>query len=160
MAGRSIDHHDRRVVGLVAQSVAWVASIACAVQAWAGNERVWVLYLITAVWNGAFAVTGPARSSIYPRILPREQLPAANALSVFAMNTSMTVAPCSPGSSSPRGVSPRHTPWMPCSRRARWRGSRAAGDPARTSPVTASNGGDCGRSGTASPSSAPGPTSG
>ena len=38
-------------------------------------------------------MSSPARTSIYPRILPRDLLPAANALSVFAMNASMTVGP-------------------------------------------------------------------
>lgn len=91
--GALIDHFDRRLVGLVAQSVAFVTSLACAAQAWLGNTHVGVLYALVAVWNGAFAVTSPARSSIYPRILPRDLLPAANALSVFAMNASLTVGP-------------------------------------------------------------------
>jgi MFS family permease len=91
--GTLVDHFDRRVVGLVAQSVAFVASIGCALQAWMGNTHVWLLYGLVALWNGAFAVTSPARTSIYPRILERELLPAANALSVFAMNASMTVGP-------------------------------------------------------------------
>ena len=91
--GTLVDHFDRRVVGLIAQSVAFVASILCAAQAWLGNTEVWVLYALVALWNGAFAVSSPARSSIYPRILDRELLPSANALSVFAMNSSMTVGP-------------------------------------------------------------------
>src|SRR6476620_11091616 len=91
--GTLVDHFDRRVVGLVAQGGAFVTSLLCATQAWLGNTEVWVLYLLVALWNGAFAVASPARSSIYPRILRREQLPAANALSVFAMNASMTVGP-------------------------------------------------------------------
>jgi MFS family permease len=91
--GTLVDHFDRRVVGMVAQGVAFVTSVLCAVQAWLGNTEVWVLYLLVALWNGAFAVASPARSSIYPRILRRDQLPAANALSVFAMNASMTVGP-------------------------------------------------------------------
>lgn len=91
--GSLSDHHDRRTVALVANAVAWVTSIACALQAWAGMTNVWVLYLLVGVWNGAFGVSSPARSSIYPRILPREQLPAANALGVFAMSTAMMVGP-------------------------------------------------------------------
>lgn len=91
--GALIDHFDRRRVGLVAQSVAFLTSVACAVQAWLGNTHVSVLYALVAVWNGAFAVTSPARTSIYPRILDRDLLPAANALSVFAMNASLTVGP-------------------------------------------------------------------
>ncbi|GAB3442890.1 MFS transporter [Phycicoccus ginsengisoli] len=91
--GALIDHFDRRRVGLVAQSVAFLTSVACALQAWLGNTHVGVLYALVAVWNGAFAVTSPARTSIYPRILERDLLPAANALSVFAMNASLTVGP-------------------------------------------------------------------
>ena len=91
--GSLSDHHDRRTVALAANIVAWLTSIACAAQAWLGNDNVWVLYGIVAVWNGAFGVSSPARSSIYPRILPREQLPAANALGVFAMSTAMMVGP-------------------------------------------------------------------
>ena len=95
--GSLSDHHDRRLVALVANLVAWATSIACALQAWLGNENVWVLYLLVAVWNGAFGVSSPARQSIYPRILPREQLPAANALGVFAMSTAMMVGPLMAG---------------------------------------------------------------
>ena len=84
-------------MALVANLVAWATSIACALQAWLGNENVWVLYLLVAVWNGAFGVSSPARQSIYPRILPREQLPAANALGVFAMSTAMMVGPLMAG---------------------------------------------------------------
>jgi MFS family permease len=91
--GALVDHFDRRTVGMVAQSVAFVTSVVCAVQAWLGNTHVGLLYALVAVWNGAFAVTSPARTSIYPRILARELLPAANALSVFAMNASLTVGP-------------------------------------------------------------------
>ncbi len=91
--GTLVDHYDRRRVGLVAQGVAFVSSVLCALQAWLGNTHVWVLYALVALWNGAFAVSSPARSSIYPRILERRLLPAANALSVFAMNTSLTVGP-------------------------------------------------------------------
>jgi MFS family permease len=95
--GTLVDHFDRRKVGLIAQGVAFVSSILCALQAWLGNTHVWVLYALVALWNGAFAVSSPARSSIYPQILPRELLPAANALSVFAMNASMTVGPLMAG---------------------------------------------------------------
>jgi MFS family permease len=95
--GSLIDHFDRRRVALIAQGVAFAASILCALQAWLGNTSAWVLYALVALWSGAFAVTSPARTAIYPRILERELLPAANALSVFAMNTSLTVGPLMAG---------------------------------------------------------------
>ena len=91
--GALADQLDRRILALAAQLVAWVTSVLLALQAFLGNTDVWVLYALVALFNGAFAVMSPARSSIYPRILPREQLPAANALSVLAMNTSLTAGP-------------------------------------------------------------------
>lgn len=91
--GALADQYDRRMVALVAQLIAWASSLLLALQAFLGNTQVWVLYALVALFNGAFAVMSPARSSIYPRILPREQLPAANALGVLAMNTSLTVGP-------------------------------------------------------------------
>lgn len=91
--GALADQFDRRKVAIVAQLVAWLSSILLALQSFLGNTQVWVLYALVALFNAAFAVISPARSSIYPRILPREQLPAANALAVLAMNTAMTVGP-------------------------------------------------------------------
>lgn len=91
--GALADQFDRRTVALAAQLVAWVSSILLALQAFVGNTQVWVLYALVALFNAAFAVMSPARSSIYPRILPKEQLPAANALGVLAMNLAMTVGP-------------------------------------------------------------------
>ena len=91
--GSLSDHHDRRLVGLAANTVSWLTSLGAAVQAWLGNTHVWVLLLIVGAWSGAAGVSGPARSSIYPRLLPVEQLPAANALGVVAMNTALTAGP-------------------------------------------------------------------
>ncbi|MGA8047935.1 MAG: MFS transporter [Dermatophilaceae bacterium] len=91
--GALADQVDRRILALAAQLVAWLTAVLLAVQAFLGNTQVWVLYALVALFNGAFAVMSPARSSIYPRILPREQLPAANALGVLAMNASLTVGP-------------------------------------------------------------------
>lgn len=91
--GALADEHDRRTVGLVSTLVAFGTSVVAAAQAWAGSTSVWLLYAIVATWSGAFAVSSPARTSIYPRILPADQLPAANALSVFAMNTALTAGP-------------------------------------------------------------------
>jgi MFS family permease len=91
--GSLADHHDRRTVALVAQGVAWATSILCALQAWLGNTDVGVLYALVALWNASFAVSSPSRTSIYPRILDKGLLPAANALSVFAMNAALTVGP-------------------------------------------------------------------
>ncbi len=91
--GSLADHHDRRVVGLVATVVAFAASLVAAAQAWLGSTSTWLLYGIVAVWSGATAVSSPARTSIYPRLLPPALMPAVNALGVVAMNTALTAGP-------------------------------------------------------------------
>ncbi len=60
---------DRRKVGLIAQAVAFVSSILCALQAWAGNTHVWVLYALVALWNGAFAVSSRTGQSSVEQVL-------------------------------------------------------------------------------------------
>ena len=91
--GALIDAHDRRTVALVASSVMWASGILTALQAWLGNTNPLVLYLLVAVNSAGFAVVSPARSAIYPRLLERQLLPAANALAVFAINVALTLGP-------------------------------------------------------------------
>lgn len=91
--GSLADHHDRRLVGLVATLVAFAASLVAAAQAWVDSTSTWLLYGIVAVWSGATAVSSPARTSIYPRLLPPALMPAVNALGVVAMNTALTAGP-------------------------------------------------------------------
>ncbi|NMM24338.1 MAG: MFS transporter [Phycicoccus sp.] len=91
--GALIDAHDRRIVALVASAVMWASGILTMTQAWLGNTNPLVLYLLVAVNSAGFAVVSPARSAIYPRLLARHLLPAANALTVFAFNVALTVGP-------------------------------------------------------------------
>jgi len=82
--GALVDHYDRRTVAMVGSFVLFAASIGNALQAWLGNRHVWVLYLLVGITNAGYGVVNPARAAIYPRLLPIELLPAANALSVTA----------------------------------------------------------------------------
>ena len=91
--GALIDAHDRRTVALVASGVMWGSGILTALQSGLGNTDPLVLYLLVAVNSAGFAVVSPARSAIYPRLLDRHLLPAANALGVFAFNVALTVGP-------------------------------------------------------------------
>ncbi|AKU15314.1 MFS transporter [Luteipulveratus mongoliensis] len=95
--GALVDAHDRRTVALVAGVVLWIVSVLNTVQALFDNTHVGVLYVLVGVYNAGFAVVSPARSAIYPRLLDRALLPAANALSVAAMNIAMTVGPLMAG---------------------------------------------------------------
>lgn len=91
--GALVDHYDRRKVSLVSSLVLWVVVAAIAAQAWLRLESVQLLYGLVAVQSAAFAINNPARSAIIPRLLPKELMPASNALATLSMNVALTGGP-------------------------------------------------------------------
>ncbi|WP_432524078.1 MFS transporter [Kineococcus sp. SYSU DK006] len=91
--GALVDSHDRRRVALLASLALWVLAVAVAAQAWLHVDSVGLLYGLVALQSAAFAINNPARSAIVPGIVPREQLPAANALSGMTNAIALTVGP-------------------------------------------------------------------
>ncbi|WP_174505137.1 MFS transporter [Streptacidiphilus carbonis] len=91
--GAIADTMDRRRLGLYGASGLAVLSTALAVQAFLGVRQVGVLYAVVALQAVCFALNAPARASMVPRLVPAEQLPAANALSTVSMNLGLTVGP-------------------------------------------------------------------
>ncbi|MCK7622686.1 MFS transporter [Streptomyces sp. RS10V-4] len=91
--GAVADTVDRRKLGLVSAAGATVLSVALAAAALAGYHRVWLLYTVVALQAVCFAMNSPARSSMIPRLLPAEQLPAANALSSLTTNLGLMGGP-------------------------------------------------------------------
>jgi MFS family permease len=91
--GAVVDVMDRRSVALWGGVLLWVTGGLNVLQAALGNTNPTILYLLVALHSTGFAIVSPARSAIYPRLLPREQLPAANALNAVVMSGSMLAGP-------------------------------------------------------------------
>ncbi len=91
--GALSDTHDRRRLGILTAAALWVCSLAFFTQAVLGLGNVALLYVIVAIQSAAFAVGNPARQAIIPRLVPLEQLPAANALGMFSWNIGFTLGP-------------------------------------------------------------------
>ncbi|MEU2670264.1 MFS transporter [Streptomyces sp. NPDC007164] len=91
--GAVADTIDRRKLGLASSAGSFVLSVALVVIAVAGVEQVGLLYAIVGLQAACFAVNSPARSSMIARLLPAEQLPAANALSSMTSTTGTLVGP-------------------------------------------------------------------
>lgn len=91
--GAIADAVDRRTLALVASAGLWAVSVALAVQAFAGNGSVWVLYACIAVQSGFYAINNPARSAMMPRLLDKELIPAASALNMASFNLGFTFGP-------------------------------------------------------------------
>lgn len=91
--GAIADTVDRRKLGLAGSAGLALVSAVLAAQAALGLHTVAVLYAAVALQAVCFAVSSPARSSMVPRLVPAEQLPAANALATVSMNLGLTVGP-------------------------------------------------------------------
>ncbi|WP_246430237.1 MFS transporter [Streptomyces rectiverticillatus] len=91
--GAVADTVDRRALGLVSASGAALLSVVLAGAALLGLRQVWLLYTVVALQSVCFAMSTPARSSMIPKLLPREQLPAANALSSLTTNLGLMGGP-------------------------------------------------------------------
>lgn len=91
--GALADHMDRRrlleitTLGLVVTSgLFWL-------QAFLGLNNVWLLLVLFSVQQAFFAVNQPTRTAILPKLIPTEQLPAANALNMTVMSAGAIAGP-------------------------------------------------------------------
>ena len=91
--GTLSDAFDRRLVGLISALGLWGCSLLFMLQSALSINSVGVLFLVVAVQSGFFAVGNPARQAIIPRLVPKEMLPAANALSMITWNIGFTLGP-------------------------------------------------------------------
>jgi MFS family permease len=91
--GAVADTVDRRKLGLASSSGSFVLSVALVAATVAGVEQVGLLYAVVALQAVCFALNSPARSSMIARLLPSEQLPAANALNSMTSTTGALVGP-------------------------------------------------------------------
>jgi MFS family permease len=91
--GAIADAMDRRSLALMASAGIWVASVGLAVAALLGNTSVWVLYGLISVQSAFYALNNPARSAMIPRLLDKEMIPAASALTMATFNLGFTFGP-------------------------------------------------------------------
>nr|WSW45977.1 MFS transporter [Streptomyces sp. NBC_01001] len=91
--GAIADTVDRRKLGLYSSLGLTALSVALAGAALLDYHRVWLLYTVVALQALCGALNGPARSAMIPRLLPAEQLPAANALNSVTMTSGTMIGP-------------------------------------------------------------------
>lgn len=91
--GALADHVDRRRLLLVTTAGIILTSAAFWAQAALDLRNVWLLLGIFALQQACFAVNQPTRAAILPRLVPPEQLPAANALNMTVMQFGAIAGP-------------------------------------------------------------------
>ncbi|MET0455117.1 MAG: MFS transporter [Mycobacterium sp.] len=91
--GAWADAMDRRLLLVIASVGLAVSSVLLWVQAAMGLNNVWVVLCLLSVQQAFFAINSPTRAAAIPRMLPPEQLPAANALNMTVMQFGAIVGP-------------------------------------------------------------------
>ncbi|WP_043495549.1 MFS transporter [Streptomyces viridosporus] len=99
--GAIADSMDRRTLLLITNTGIAVTSLLFWVQAVAGLESVAVLMVLLAVQQAFWGLNAPARSASIARLVPEDELPAANALGSTVMQTGQVAGPLLAGALIP-----------------------------------------------------------
>jgi MFS family permease len=91
--GAWADAMDRRLLLIIASCGLAAASVLLWLQAALALNNVWVVLCLLSVQQAFYAVNSPTRSAAIPRMLPGEQLPAANSLNMTVMQFGAIVGP-------------------------------------------------------------------
>ena len=91
--GAIADAVDRRVLLLLTGAGIAASSLVLWVTAATGTGGVWLVLVLFAVQSAFLAVNQPTRSAVIPRLLPAEQLPAANALNMTVVQAGAVAGP-------------------------------------------------------------------
>ncbi|MFE4415873.1 MFS transporter [Streptomyces sp. NPDC056821] len=99
--GAVADTMDRRKLLLITNSGIAVTSVLFWLQAAARFDSVVVLMVLLAVQQAFFGLNSPARNASIARLVPAEELPAANALGSTVMQTGLVAGPLLAGALIP-----------------------------------------------------------
>jgi len=93
ISGVVADVSDRRKLMLLTQSGSAVVALGLAWLALSGNTAVWPVYALAALSSAVGAFDLPARQSLVPTLVPREDLPNAISLNAIMQQTSQVLGP-------------------------------------------------------------------
>jgi MFS family permease len=97
ISGVAADAFDRRRLMLVTQSMMALLAAALAVLTFHGLSAVWHIYALAACSSAAGAFDLPARQSLLPNLVPREDLPNAISLNTIMVQISSVAGPAMGG---------------------------------------------------------------
>ncbi|MFE9994943.1 MFS transporter [Streptomyces avermitilis] len=99
--GAIADSMDRRKLLLITNSGIAVTSLLFWTQAVTGVDSVFVLMALLALQQAFFGLNSPARTASIARLVPADELPAANALGSTVMQTGLVAGPLLAGALIP-----------------------------------------------------------
>ena len=93
ISGVIADAVDRRRLMLVTQTAMALIALALALYAFKGGTLLWPIYGLSALGAAAGAFDGPARQSLVPTLVPREDLPNAISLNTIMFQVAAVLGP-------------------------------------------------------------------
>jgi MFS family permease len=93
ISGVIADAVDRRRLMLVTQTAMALIALALALYAFKGGTMLWPIYGLSALGAAAGAFDGPARQSLVPTLVPREDLPNAISLNTIMFQVAAVLGP-------------------------------------------------------------------
>ena len=93
ISGVVADAADRRKLMLLTQTGSAIVAVGLAALAFSGNTAVWPVYALAALSSAVGAFDLPARQSLVPSLVPREDLPNAISLNTIMQQTSQVLGP-------------------------------------------------------------------
>ncbi|HET6845599.1 MAG TPA: MFS transporter [Anaerolineales bacterium] len=97
LGGLVADRYNRRTILFLTQSISLIVALLLGLLTFAGVIRLWHIYLLTAIQAATMAFDLPARQSLVPNLVPRQDLPNAFSLQSIAFNTGAIAGPALSG---------------------------------------------------------------
>jgi MFS family permease len=93
ISGVVADASDRRKLMLLTQTGSAIVALGLAALAFSGNTAVWPVYALAALSSAVGAFDLPARQSLVPSLVPREDLPNAISLNTIIFQVAAVLGP-------------------------------------------------------------------
>ena len=93
VGGALADAQDRRVMVLLTEVALMACSLALAINAALPHPLVWLLFVVPTLWGALDALQRPSLDAMLPRLVDRDELPSAAALSMLRGTVGMILGP-------------------------------------------------------------------
>jgi MFS family permease len=97
VGGLVADRYNRRTIMFITQSASMLVAIALGLLTVSGDIKLWQIYGLTAVQAAAMAFDLPARQSLVPNLVPREDLPSAFSMQSISFSVGAIIGPALSG---------------------------------------------------------------
>ena len=97
VGGLVADRYNRRGILFLTQSISLLVALGLGILTLFHVIQLWHIYLLTAIQASAIAFDLPARQSLVPNLVPREDLPSAFSLQSIAFSTGAIAGPALSG---------------------------------------------------------------